>query len=134
MRDKPWPLVQGRFSLKRGAGGLGGGRGLVLALAAGVYVLIDADDPLLRLLRAQVVMNVLHSFFFFFFPVDMASCTTGENSQLVPRGGRRRDNMKRGLNSRRQDGCCTGQSLFSLLCRICAWQISQCSPSEKINS
>lgn len=100
-------------------GGLGGGRGLVLALAAGVYVLVDTDDPLLRLLRAQVVLNVLHSFLF--FSVDMASCTTGENSQLVPRGGRRRDNMKRGLNTRRQDGCCTGQSLFSLLCRICAW-------------
>lgn len=37
--------------------------GLVLALAAGVYVLVDADDPLLRLLRPQVVMSVLRSFF-----------------------------------------------------------------------
>lgn len=46
-------------------GGLGGGRGPVLALAAGVYVLVDTDDPLLRLLWAQVVMNVLHSFCFF---------------------------------------------------------------------
>lgn len=46
-------------------GGLGGGRRQVLALAAGVYALVDTDDPLLRLLRAQVVMNVLHSLFFF---------------------------------------------------------------------
>lgn len=44
-----------------------GGFGVILALAAaGVYVLVNADDPLLRLLRPEVVMSVLHNFIFSF--------------------------------------------------------------------
>lgn len=44
--------------------------------------------------RAQVVMSVLHSFF---FSADVGSGTTGENNQLVLHGGGPHDNMKRGL-------------------------------------
>lgn len=53
----------------------------VLDLAAGVYALVDADDPLRRLLRAQLVRSVLHSVFF----VDTALARHAKNSQLVPR-------------------------------------------------
>lgn len=56
-----------------------GGPGLVLALTASVYVLVDAADPLLRHLQPQVAMSVLDSCFFF---VDMASCTTGKKQPI----------------------------------------------------